>query len=417
MPSVQKSADQLREQAYKTLMSQIQSLEGELKSFNDLFANGIQNIRYKLDTLRNNVLIAAEPTLNDYIQEAIGKRDIVGKMLALFTRGLRIKEAQEEILDSLLDNAVNCFPRVALFAIRGDVFKGWSCRGFSSSTAMAISSDEFRLSGSSWLLEALRNGDQAKSANLPDMGSLRLMRDESQGSWRFYPLYVLGRPVAVLLAGEAEGYVGRPDALAALMDCAALRLENVALTIIKSLGESAPVNANADVLSAEPAPEKTIEGIAEPLATQAPRPQIIENAGRVPAFPAKPEGFAIPPIVETKPAAANTAPSTPPPPAMNPGDAKLHAAAKRFAELLVSGIKLYNEGVIAEGRKNRDLYKRLRKNMDRNREMYEKRVAPAVAQKIDYLHEEFVRILGNGDAGVFGNDYPGPILFKKQTGS
>jgi len=379
MPSVQKSEDQLREQTYKTLMSQIQSLEGELKSFNDLFANGIQNIRYKLDTLRNNVLIAAEPTLNDYIQEAIGKRDIVGKMLALFTRGLRTKEAQEEILDSLLDNAVNCFQRVALFAIHGEVLKGWSSRGFSNSTSAAISSDEFRLSGSSWLLKALRNGDQTKSANLPDMGSLRLMRGESPGAWRFYPLYVFGRPVAVLLAGEAQGYADRPDALAALMDCAALRLENVALTIMKSLGESAPVNTNADVLSAKPFPEKK--------------------------------------VVEAKPAAAKTAPSAAPHPAINPGDAKLHAAAKRFAELLVSGIKIYNDGAISEGRKNRDLYKRLRKNMERNREIYEKRVAPEVAQKIDYLHEEFVRILGNGDAGAFGADYPGPILFGKKTGS
>ena len=372
MPSAQKNADQLREQAYKTLSPQIQALEREFRNFGEQFANGIRDIRYKLDALRNDELPATEPIVNDYSQDATGKRDIVGKMLALFMRGLRTKETQEEILASLLDNAVNCFPRVALFAIRGDVFRGWSSRGFSNSTAGAISLDEFRLSGGTSLLEALRNGDQAKSAKLPDMGPLRLMRDESPGAWRFYPLLVLDRLVAVLLAGEAEGSTGRPEALASLMDCAALRLENVALKIIKTLGETAPVNDRVGVLSAKPFPEKT--------------------------------------IVETKPVAANKAPSAPPRLPLNPGDEKLHTAAKRFAELLVSGIKLYNEGIIAEGRKNRDLYKRLRKNMDRNREMYEKRVAPTVAQKIDYLHEEFVRILGNGDAGVFGNGYPGPIL-------
>jgi len=378
MPSVQKSADQLREQAYKTLSPQIQALEREFRNFGEQFTNGIRDIRYKLDALRNDEPPAAEPVLSDYSQDTTGKRDIVGKMLALFMRGLRTKETQEEILASLLDNAVNCFPRVALFAIRGDVFKGWSSRGFSNSTAVAISLDEFRLSGGTSLFESLRNGDQAKSAKLPDVGPLRLMRDESPGAWRFYPLLVLGRLVAVLLAGESEYSAGRPEALASLMDCAALRLENVALKIIKTLGESAPVNAGDGVLSAKPFDEKT--------------------------------------VVETTPAAANTASSVPRQLPVNPGDEKLHAAAKRFAELLVSGVKLYNEDIIAEGRKNHDLYNRLQKNMDRNREMYEKRVAPTVAQKIDYLHEEFVRILGNGDAGVFGNDYPGPILSGKQTG-
>ena len=378
MPSVQKSADQLREQAYKTLSPQIQTLEREFRNFGEQFTNGIRDIRYKLDALRNDEPPAAEPVLRDYSQDTTGKRDIVGKMLALFMRGLRTKETQEEILASLLDNAVNCFPRVALFAIRDDVFKGWSSRGFSNSTAVAISLDEFRLSGATSLFETLRNGDQAKSAKLPDVGPLRLMRDESPGAWRFYPLLVLGRLVAVLLAGESEYSAGRPEALASLMDCAALRLENVALKIIKTLGESAPVNAGDGVLSAKPFDEKT--------------------------------------VVETTPAAANTASSVPRQLPVNPGDEKLHAAAKRFAELLVSGVKLYNEDIIAEGRKNHDLYNRLQKNMDRNREMYEKRVAPTVAQKIDYLHEEFVRILGNGDAGVFGSDYPGPILSGKQTG-
>ena len=91
-----------------------------------------------------------------------------------------------------------------------------------------------------------------------------------------------------------------------------------------------------------------------------------------------------------------------------PEEEKLHSDAKRFAKLLVSEIKLYNESRVVEGRENRDIYIRLKRDIDRSREMYEKRVSPVVAQKIDYFHDEIIRILGDNDSSALGSDYPGP---------
>jgi hypothetical protein len=91
-----------------------------------------------------------------------------------------------------------------------------------------------------------------------------------------------------------------------------------------------------------------------------------------------------------------------------PGEEKLHAEAKRFARLLVSEIKLYNEHHVVEGRQNQDLYLRLKRDIDRSREMYEKRVSPNVSRKIDYFHDEIIRILGDNDPSTLGSDYPGP---------
>jgi len=469
MPSVQKCADQLREQAYKTLTPQIQALEDELRDFNRLLATGIRSIGYKLESLRHTEFPVTESILNNYLQNDLRKRDLEGEALALFTRGLRTKETQEEILASLLDNAANCFPRVALFAIRSDMFKGWSSRGFSDSTAGSISTDEFRKADCSWLMKALRSGDHTEVSDLPDIGSLRLMREESSGVWRVYPLYVLGRPAAVLLAGKAEGFAERPEALAILMDCAALRLENVALKIIKTLNDPSPENAVAAVLPAEPlfsvtsvpppAPGVSFDVLSLNLTAPIETPEPVRSLGE---SYYEPDAIPLNPLAElklveqppepameipaastseyTREIAADTEPTTADTPAAaayeyaretvvetestaadTPAaeaseyateDDRLHAAAKRFAELLVSGIKLYNDGVVAEGLKNRDLYKRLQNSMDRNREMYEKRVSPTVAQSIDYLHEEFVRILGDGDAGVFGDGYPGPFVGK-----
>jgi hypothetical protein len=87
---------------------------------------------------------------------------------------------------------------------------------------------------------------------------------------------------------------------------------------------------------------------------------------------------------------------------------KLHADAKRFARLLASEIKLYNEQRVLEGRENRDIYVRLKRDIDRSREMYEKRVSPLVARKVDYFHDEIIRVLGDNDPSTLGSDYPGP---------
>ena len=87
---------------------------------------------------------------------------------------------------------------------------------------------------------------------------------------------------------------------------------------------------------------------------------------------------------------------------------KAHSEAKRFARLLVQEIKLYNEQKVAEGRKNKDIYVRLKRDIDRSRDMYEKRVSPIVTHKVDYFHDELIRLLGDNDPATLGSDYPGP---------
>ncbi len=86
---------------------------------------------------------------------------------------------------------------------------------------------------------------------------------------------------------------------------------------------------------------------------------------------------------------------------------RLHNDARRFARLLVSEIKLYNEQKVNEGRGSSDLYERLKEAIDRSREMYDKRVQPPVAAKFDYFHYELVNTLAEGDDNKLGGNYPG----------
>jgi hypothetical protein len=89
---------------------------------------------------------------------------------------------------------------------------------------------------------------------------------------------------------------------------------------------------------------------------------------------------------------------------------RLHNDARRFARLLISEIKLYNEQKVAEGRSEHDLYDRLREYIDRSREMYDKRVKAEVASRYDYFHGELVNTLAEGDVSKLGANYPGATV-------
>jgi hypothetical protein len=138
--------------------------------------------------------------------------------------------------------------------------------------------------------------------------------------------------------------------------------------------------------------------------------------------------FAAPPVEE--PAASSDIPAFSPPPAPpiftpppkppksaqpvssvsgSETEQRAHNDARRFARLLVSEIKLYNAAKVNDGRRNYDLYDRLKDEIDRNRKVYDKRVAPTVAARIDYFYEELVQTLAEGDPAKLGKDCPGPV--------
>ena len=87
---------------------------------------------------------------------------------------------------------------------------------------------------------------------------------------------------------------------------------------------------------------------------------------------------------------------------LSPEDQSKHEEARRFARLLVSEIKLYNEEAVERGREQRDLYQRLRDDIDRSREMYEKRIPADIRAAHDHFRDELIRVLAGGDADALG---------------
>ena len=77
-------------------------------------------------------------------------------------------------------------------------------------------------------------------------------------------------------------------------------------------------------------------------------------------------------------------------------------SARRYARLLVSEIKLYNEAAVRTGRERRDLLERLRPEIDRARRLYEERVPVSIGHRAVLFQQELVHTLAEGDPDLLG---------------
>ncbi len=133
---------------------------------------------------------------------------------------------------------------------------------------------------------------------------------------------------------------------------------------------------------------------AEPAATEQP-PAVIE------AENALPEPL---PVVHTEPAPAPE-PESAVAASASAEDQEVHRKAQRFARLLVDEIKLYNQAKVSEGRKNKDLYDRLKEAIEKSRATYQKRYGNTVAASANYFQHEIIRSLAEDDLSIMGANF------------
>jgi hypothetical protein len=97
---------------------------------------------------------------------------------------------------------------------------------------------------------------------------------------------------------------------------------------------------------------------------------------------------------------------------MSEGDASASASAvqkkdddqgaRRYARLLVSEIKLYNEAAVRVGREKRDLSRRLKPEIDRARRLFDERIPQSATGRDDCFQQELVQTLADGDPSLLG---------------
>ena len=472
MTSGQDLVNRFREEIIRSLEPRIDALVTEIREQQIRFSRTLEDVEQRLQEFRQLDLATAAGLISEEVEGASRHEAEDLSFLARYASELRRLETQEEILNAMLDAAFRFVPRVALLTVRGDHVAGWATRGYDSDSATGMGSYESS-SQNALFRQVLASDGCVTTDDLSEVpGLVELLPAGAPGRTHFLPMRTLGRPVAVVVAAPAANQAGDAEVLGLLVSITALRIENLALRILKELelpaatgGEPAPavppvpfrvepgfgepepvaeaacvpheaVASPPEVPTAEavapvtstPADEQAVtpweatEPVPAPvqasgLSEQAPGPEAAqpvidvfpvdhepEPAAAEPAFPVEPVLEAE--IQAPEPVKAVVAEEAP----RFVEEEKLHAEAKRFARLLVSELKLYNEQRVAEGRQNRDIYVRLKRDIDRSREMYQKRVSPQVSRKIDYFHDELIRILGDNDSSALGSDYPGPLV-------
>lgn len=374
------------------------------------------------------------------------------------------QQAHTDILGSLLTGAAQFAERAALFVIRNDQAIGWrECEASDPSNLELIGGVSLPLSADTLLGRAAQSRSAwtgAPGSNSEDS----LLTDQLGGNPQIMtavPLVVRGKVVAVLYADSAsqDSNPVNVDALELLARVAAMAIN------LGSVPRTAPEKpaSEPEAVAAPAEPERALESEGaytpeiEPQTPEVGAEFTVEEVYAKPTVEYVPEEKAAPaaeevsisgepaplpepeeaaeeppapePVLASETTPALTAPSLTAQYAAPLGSARrygvsepdlpievgederrLHNDARRFARLLVSEIKLYNEPKVKEGRSRSDIYDRLREDIDRSRQMYDKRVAPPVAARHDYFHQELVNTLAEGDPAKLGASYPGAVV-------
>lgn len=259
--------------------------------------------------------------------------------------------SQADILRHLLEGEARFAGRVALFVVKGNAISGWQGIGFEENDAIKTLSMQ---TGSGLVGKAIQaRNPAAGTAQEFDAGFVRSMKPPADGQCLVLPLVVKDKVAAMIYAdaGTVPGGTLDYSGLQALTRFAAIWLELAALR--KAGGSS----ATDDVPQPQPA---------------------VAMAASVPA---------------SVPAASGTE------------EDELHKKARRFAKLLVEEIKLYNQPRVEEGRQHKDLYERLKVDIEKSRSTYDKRYAESAVASADYFTQELIRILADNDASLMGASF------------
>jgi hypothetical protein len=353
------------------------------------------------------------------------------------------QKSQADVLKVLVNRASSFAPRVAFFVIKGETASGWRGRGFEGTVGdQAVHDISLSLSADTVIgsaAKSLQTWSGGPGSHAEDHSLLNRLGEEPPQRIVAIPLNVRGKAVAVLYADSAalDSEAINLEALETLVTVSAMAVEllSVSRAAAKRPAEEAaapapapepvePTYTPASEYYEEPAPAPSFSGAetienyqAEPVAPESfVEAASTEESGGVfesPAEPPAPEMWTTPPPVEAAPEAPRRRygqDAELPVEVSGEEERRLHNDARRFARLLISEIKLYNEQKVAEGRSEHDLYDRLREYIDRSREMYDKRVKAEVAARYDYFHGELVNTLAEGDASKLGSNYPGATV-------
>ena len=404
--SIADAVGQAREQLGQQLQAhteELQKLEQDLQGLRKRQQGLQEAIQRQLDTLSK-----FEPPSPQVLSEP-HMESVLAAVRNLITATL-----PEQVLDVLTEEAEQMRVRAAVFDVRGKAAWGSSARGFGPeltskvfrTVAVPLNPDSpFRQ-----VYETCGHADLSAHMLKKNKNVLEKLRPAANDPILLLPIRSAGSVSAIFYADPGGKNKDLPvNALKILAEFAGAQLDRLmALSGDVQAGSARERIAEVEIVGAgsreEAQPElPPAEAVEQPMgAPSEGEAQASESAGLNPSA----EATATRSVESAAPVASRAGGLDVS--QLSEADQKVHKDAKRFSRLLVSEIELYNKAKVGDGRKNKDLYKRLKADIDRSRQTYEKRFGKTVAKRHDYLHDELVRTLASADPSVLGPDYPGP---------
>jgi hypothetical protein len=311
---------------------------------------------------------------------ATGEGGAASAVLEAAMAALQDVTSQADILNVLLDFAARFSGRVALFVIRGESATVWQARGFPDDNGLR----NFSLNLADPAVARVVQERVPVAAGLDfDPNFLAKVGHAAGGNAILLPL-VLREKVSALVYGDCGLEGGK-------LDVAALKL------LMRSAGMWLEVLSLRKAMTGAPAPE--------PAAPPEPERATIVTT---PVAPDRAAAIAASAVSESLPSESRAATAVAATEAeWSAEEREVHLRAQRFARLLVDEIRLYNQGKVEEGRSGRDLYERLKDDIEKSRASYNKRYGSSPAGAADYFTKELVRILADNDVSLLGAGFPG----------
>lgn len=272
-----------------------------------------------------------------------------------------------EVFRALLESASIGAPRAYLVLRRPGVWKGWGAVGYGADLSRRVR--DVRQDRPTWL--GRLDGEGMPTRVSPPIAEPGVdFGQPAPDETTAFGLRVGGRVVGALVAERLRSEEPwHPSALAVLAHAARLRLE---LDLVQRRRTPATGPGLAPEAVAPSAPAE----IPEDLPPTAP-PATDPKTGLAP--------------VETSTSAI---------PSESAIDPRKLEEARRYARLVATDIRLYNEEAVMIGRRQGDLARRLADPIARGRESFEKRFHELGADGARILRDAYVLVLGGGDASL-----------------
>ena len=333
---------------------------------------------------------------------------------------------QVDALKAFLSACVARSDRAILLVSRGDSFAVWKAEGFSASEESALRSVSVSAASHASLARAIGG----TPITLPAESSVyELLSVSGARGGMLCPIVVREKISAVLYADQTSpGAAFDPDAIALLCFFIGVAVDRLVTRKIHPSPALEPIETAggepAWTAREAPAAEPEFETYPEPEPAPPPAAEVeVQEAPEAVEMEAEPEAAEPEPAPEPSPAPPargidfdttghpyrpSAAVVPPPGPRALRGplaavEEDPHEHARKIARLLVSDIRLYNEAEIEEGKRHRNIYARLRDDIDRARQTYNDRVPESVRASTNYFHEELIRSLADGSADALGS--------------